>query len=153
MPSYSVFAPGTGIDLVASVDAPNTKQARTVYLDYLSRNGKISWNDRQAMRSYLKVVKDSEGTMEADVHLDYDMNEEDVGQYGLEDYREPIDEEYGEQDDYERPYTGIDPGEEIEPDYAQFVDTGGPSKAEEWNDRYPDRARYAASEPLLQIGR
>lgn len=94
MPDYVVFAPGTGINLVAGVEAPSTKHARTVYLDYLSRNGQVSWNQRQELRKHIKVMKDTEGAMDADIYLDYDMEGGvDVERYEPEDFREPMEGE------------------------------------------------------------
>jgi len=70
MPSYFVHIPGTEAP-TAEVEASNTKHARTAYLDYLSRNNLIGWQDRQAVRERVHVGKMEPGSLRTEIQLDY----------------------------------------------------------------------------------
>ena len=57
-------------DIDARVVAPNSKRAKTAYLDFLSRNGYIEWWNRGYHRRRL-VVKRATGQEDVDVVLHY----------------------------------------------------------------------------------
>lgn len=68
--AYFVIHPRSGT--VAEVkNAGNTKHARTALLDYLSRKGLIGWEDRQGVRSELKVIRGEPGEIQTTIELDY----------------------------------------------------------------------------------
>jgi len=69
-PSYYVQVPGTDFP-TAEVEASSSKHARTAYLDYLSRNGQISWKDRQAWRPKIIAKRMQPGEIKTQVFLDY----------------------------------------------------------------------------------
>jgi hypothetical protein len=69
--SYYVQVPGTNFP-TAEVEAASTKHARTAYLDYLSRNNLIDWNERQAWRSKTLAKRMQPGEFKTQVVLDYD---------------------------------------------------------------------------------
>lgn len=73
MPTYYANIPDTEAP-TAEITASSTKHARTVYLDYLSRNNLISWRDRQATRGLVKVSQMQPGEIRTQVQLDYDMS-------------------------------------------------------------------------------
>ncbi len=74
MSVYYVSSPE--FPLRAKVDAPSTDKARTVYLDYLERNGTVPRRFRQEMRKGIatKRLTDSEN-ITADVELDYEYGD------------------------------------------------------------------------------
>ena len=69
--TYHAFLPGGQSAEIK--DAPSTKRARTVFLDYLARNKYIKWDDRGEVRRHIKVNKVFPGEIEADVILDYNL--------------------------------------------------------------------------------
>ncbi len=70
MPSYYVFKPG--LDITAEVgNAYTSKHARTAFLDYLFRNGKITWGERQNLRRELKTARVDPGQYDVTVKLAY----------------------------------------------------------------------------------
>jgi len=73
VPTYYANIPDTEAP-TAEITASSTKHARTVYLDYLSRNNLISWRDRQATRGLVKVSRMQPGEIRTQVQLDYDMS-------------------------------------------------------------------------------
>lgn len=67
---YYVTHPSVG--LTATVYAPDTEKARTVYLDYLERTGQIRRNVRSILRGNIVAQKmEHEDMMPTDVTLDY----------------------------------------------------------------------------------
>ena len=71
MPNYYVTHPSIGI--TASVEAPTTEKARTTFLDYLERTGKVSRSSRQFLRRNMIAEKlHDAGEVFTDVELDYD---------------------------------------------------------------------------------
>jgi len=69
--TYYAFIPGGKSAEIKN--APSTKRARTVFLDYLVRNDEIDWSQRGETRKKIKVTKSEEGEMKADVVLDYEL--------------------------------------------------------------------------------
>jgi len=76
MPHYYVKHPN--IDISATVDAPSTEKARTTFLDYLERTGKVERSSRQYLRRNMIAEKlRGEGEVLSDVDLEYDYIEEE----------------------------------------------------------------------------
>jgi len=73
MPTYLTFIPGFSIN--AEVDAPDTKHARTTFLDYLQRNNYIGWDQRQIYRKKIKTDRVEPGEVSTTIQLVYDMQE------------------------------------------------------------------------------
>lgn len=73
--TYYVHIPDSQFP-TAEVEASSTKHARTVYLDYLSRNGQISWQQRQNTRPAIKVSRMQPGEFQTQIHLEYELKEE-----------------------------------------------------------------------------
>jgi len=73
MPTYLTWIPGQNLN--AEVDAPDSKHARTAFLDYMSRNGMIRWKERQAVRKQIKTERVEPGEVQTTVQLDYDMGD------------------------------------------------------------------------------
>jgi len=69
-PSYFVQVPGSEFP-TAEVEASSAKHARTAYLDYLSRNNLIGWEDRQGWRSKILAKRMQPGEIKTQVYLDY----------------------------------------------------------------------------------
>jgi hypothetical protein len=74
MAVYYVFMPKY-IDITAEVDAPDSRHARTAYLDYLSRSGMIQWGERQAARRQIITKRMQPGEIQTDVKLEYGVRE------------------------------------------------------------------------------
>jgi len=73
MPTYLTFIPGFSIN--AEVEAPDTKHARTTFLDYLQRNNYIGWDQRQIYRKKIKTGRVEPGEVSTTIQLVYDMQE------------------------------------------------------------------------------
>jgi len=73
MPTYYVTAPGS--QLTAEVDAPDSRHARTTFLDYLSRSRLIPWGARQTVRKQLMTKKIQPGSISTSVQLSYNAKE------------------------------------------------------------------------------
>jgi len=118
MSTYYVHVPNTEVP-TAEVSASSTKHARTAYLDYLSRSGKIDWRDRQLTRKLVKVNKMSPGEIQTQVKLEYGVKE--VPEQLIE---APADQIGLEEQD--RPYGSIpmryepEPEREFEPSIGQM---------------------------------
>ena len=72
MSNYLVTHPQIGI--TATVDAPTSEKARTTFLDYLERTGKVSRKSRQLLRRTMatkKLVDGSEGYSDIELHYEY----------------------------------------------------------------------------------
>ena len=67
--TYYVFHPSLGV--TADVEAPDTRHARTVYLDYLARNDLIPWSQRLEYRKGVRAVRMSPGEIPTSVSLAY----------------------------------------------------------------------------------
>jgi len=98
MATYYVFHPN--VEVTAEVEAPDTKKARTTYLDYLARSGRISWDQRGNLRDGIKIDQMQPGEMQTSVALNYSRDaepEEEMELPGpppeLEEYEAPP--EYG----------------------------------------------------------
>jgi len=74
MPTYYVISPE--VDLRAEIEAPDTRYARTTYLDYLTRGGQLPYSQRQAVRSSIVVSRIESGDFPVDAKLDYDMRDQ-----------------------------------------------------------------------------
>lgn len=72
--TYFVFIPGYRITAEVR-DAPNTKHARTQFLDYLVHQKRVPWSQRSQIRRRMKVVRSKPGEIPASVVLDYGMTE------------------------------------------------------------------------------
>ena len=59
------------LDKTAVVHAPSTEKARTVFLDWLERNGSINRGDRQSWRKDMLAGRIEDGTAEGDAELWY----------------------------------------------------------------------------------
>jgi len=87
MAMYWVTHPNLGIS--AKVDAPATDKARTVFLDWLERNGHIQRSDRQYWRRNMVAERmEYPEDVAADVELHYGYEEsgpvEPTGEWGRE---------------------------------------------------------------------
>lgn len=69
MPTYLVMAPNLSIN--AEVDAPDSRHARTTFLDYLSRNHLIPYTERQVVRRVLMTKRVDPGEVSTTVQLSY----------------------------------------------------------------------------------
>jgi len=70
VPDYYVTHPN--IDYSAVVDAPTTEKARTVFLDYLERTGRLNRRLRQQARADMVAERlEDAGSVSADVRLSY----------------------------------------------------------------------------------
>lgn len=63
------------IDISAEVSAPDSRHARTAFLDYLSRSGMIQWGERQAARKLIITKRMKPGEIQTDVKLEYGTKE------------------------------------------------------------------------------
>ena len=77
MVTYYVHIPNSEAP-TAEVEASTTKHARTAYLDYLSRNGIIAWQQRQATRKLVKISRMQPGEIQTQVKLEYGVSEPPV---------------------------------------------------------------------------
>ena len=79
--TYYVTLPNAGV--TAEVTAGSTRQARTVYLDHLTRTGIVPWRGRNDLRDQIIIDRISPGQIPTDVQLSYgqqpDIPEEDLG--------------------------------------------------------------------------
>jgi hypothetical protein len=69
VPTYLVMAPNLSIN--AEVDAPDSRHARTTFLDYLSRNHLIPYTQRRTVRSVLVTKRVPAGQVPTTVQLSY----------------------------------------------------------------------------------
>jgi len=74
MATYYVHIPNSEAP-TAEVEASSTKHARTAYLDYLSRNGIITWQSRQTVRPLIKASRMNPGETQTQVKLEYSLQE------------------------------------------------------------------------------
>lgn len=77
MTTYYVHIPGSEAP-TAEVEASSTKHARTAYLDYFSRSGIISWQQRQSTRRLVKVNRMQPGEIQTQIKLEYGAKEAPV---------------------------------------------------------------------------
>jgi hypothetical protein len=73
MPTYYVTAPGSQV--TAEVNAPDSRHARTTFLDYLSRSRLIPWGARQQVRKQLMTKRMQSGEIPTTVQLSYNTEE------------------------------------------------------------------------------
>jgi len=103
MPEYRAEMPGQKVAKVEG--APTTKHARTAYLDYLSRNQRISWRDRGEARRMIDVDRWQDEWMNPDIVLDYDMiTESDQPKLAVGTAMEYEGEMFEDQEDGAREY-------------------------------------------------
>ena len=69
MATYYVTLPNSGV--TAEVTANTTRQARTAYLDYMTRSNIVPWKGRQDLRDQLLIDKITPGQIPTDVELAY----------------------------------------------------------------------------------
>lgn len=69
MATYYVTLPNVGV--TAEVTAGTTRQARTAYLDYLTRSKTVPWKGRQDLRDQILIDKITPGQIPTDVELAY----------------------------------------------------------------------------------
>ena len=74
MATYYTFMPKY-IDTTAEVDAPDSRHARTSFLDYLSRSGILQWGERQAARRQIITKRMKPGEIQTDIKLEYGVKE------------------------------------------------------------------------------
>ena len=73
MSSYSVSHPQ--LDITATVYAPTSEKARTTFLDYLERTGKVRRSQRQLLRKSMatkKLEEGSEGYSDLELYYEYE---------------------------------------------------------------------------------
>ena len=80
MATYIVWSTITDLEGVRSevTDAPDTKHARTIFLDYLSRNKVIPYSQRGRVRASLRTYRTTPGEEDVAVHLDYNLTDRPV---------------------------------------------------------------------------
>lgn len=78
MPYYYISNPRMEPNITAQAEAPSTKKARTLYLDYLVRNNVISWSERGKVRPFLVVDKMEEDEFPTRVQLSWYKQPEDL---------------------------------------------------------------------------
>lgn len=82
MPIYFVEHPS--IDVTAKINAPSTEKARTVYLDYLERNGLAGrWQRRQLRENMIAKLLKRPEDVSADLDLDYGYEEVGAAEFSL----------------------------------------------------------------------
>ena len=89
MSSYSVSHPQ--LDITATVYAPSSEKARTTFLDYLERTGKVKRSQRQLLRRAMatkKLEEGSEGYSDLELHYEY----ESIPEEGIFQLEEPSGE-------------------------------------------------------------
>ena len=84
MATYYSIIPDSGAP-AAEIEAPDSKHARTSYLDYLSRANIIQYNQRGIARKKVITRRMQPGEFQTAIHLDYG-----------EHYEPMIDSAYGE---------------------------------------------------------
>ena len=67
---YFVHIPDSNAP-TAEVEAPDTRHARTVYLDFLSRKGIIPYSQRGAVRKAIKTNRMEAGEYQTSIRLSY----------------------------------------------------------------------------------
>ena len=67
--TYYVTLPNSGV--TAEVTAYSTRQARTVYLDYLTRSGVVPWRGRTDLRDQIIIDRIDPGQIPTDIQLSY----------------------------------------------------------------------------------
>ncbi len=76
MPIYYVTHPN--VNITAKVSAPATEKARTVFLDYLERQGKAPRKLRQVLRRNMVAERlEDPDTITADIDLSYSYGQEE----------------------------------------------------------------------------
>ena len=103
--TYYVTLPNSGV--TAEVTAYSTRQARTVYLDYLTRSGVVPWRGRTDLRDQIIIDRIDPGQIPTDIQLSYGqqapMEEEELELNGngngfTSDYTQ---DPYAEEPDYQ----------------------------------------------------
>ena len=72
--TYYVTLPNSGV--TAEVTSHSTRQARTVYLDYLTRSGVVPWRGRTDLRDQIIIDRIDPGQVPTDVQLAYGQVQE-----------------------------------------------------------------------------
>jgi len=79
--SYYVTLPNSGV--TAEVTASSTRQARTVYLDYLTRSGVVPWRGRTDLRDQIIIDRIDPGQIPTDIQLSYGQSAPQEEEYEL----------------------------------------------------------------------
>ena len=117
MADYYVTHPN--IELSAIIHAPTTEKARTTFLDYLERTGRMSRSRRQSLRASMVAERvDDSFNLDADVELYYDYAPEPeaelpIGYYGSEESYEDEASDYAEEEPEEEPVQVRSPVQEV----------------------------------------
>ena len=97
MPTYYGQIPGASV--TAEIEAPDTRHGRTVFLDYLSRQGFIPHGKRQFTRKQIIMQRMEPGQIPTSIQLDYDQVPEPK--------QLPIRSEYHDGDPYSHSETTV----------------------------------------------
>ena len=132
MSTYYVFIPGKEDMAVEVLDSPDARHARTAFLDYLSRGGKILYSQRGDLRKRLKTIRIQQGESNAPVTLSYaegtvveGLGEPEVS--STTPFRTPEGTEFEpegmepgeEEDDYVPGRERLEDGEEFEEEFEE----------------------------------
>jgi len=91
MPTYLTMAPN--VEITAEVDAPDSRHARTAYLDYLTRNGYVPYTVRQALRRVVTTKRVQPGEAMTTVRLSYGASPASPREVVAPTYLPPPEEE------------------------------------------------------------
>ena len=69
MATFFVLLPQTRIS--AEVEAPSSRKAETVYMDFLTRNKIVPWKERGKLKPFIQISRTEPGSKAADVQLVY----------------------------------------------------------------------------------
>ncbi|KKN16920.1 hypothetical protein LCGC14_0971250 [marine sediment metagenome] len=146
MTTYYVTHPNLGFS--ATVEAPSTEKARTAFLDYLERQGKISRSRRQDLRRNMVADRIADpGEVMADVNLAYGYSEASAPRFVGH-------REFGGVEEVEAPFV---PEEDISPPTEEVVEIPierqepGPPVFEE--EELPPEPRIISPIQELSLGR
>ena len=104
--TYYVTLPNSGV--TAEVTANSTRQARTVYLDYLTRSGVVPWRGRTDLRTEIIIDRIDPGQIPTDIQLSY-------GQQPVEEEEYELNGAYNGYEDLGPDYTEDPYGDEYAP--------------------------------------
>ena len=162
--TYYVTLPNAGV--TAEVTASSTRQARTVYLDYLTRSGVVPWRGRTDLRTEIIIDRIDPGQIPTDIQLSYGqqpIEEEEYelnGSYnGYEDLGPDYsDDPYGNGNgSYEtapvpRTYQNGSFGGAERQVRSEWDQTGAPSYEEELPTYAPQRSQVPLGNPIPSPG-
>ena len=152
MATYFVMIPNTELP-TAEVGAPDSRHARTTYLDYLSRNNIIEYSNRGRVRGMIITQKMEPGEMQTDLKLDYRVEEP-----GIEDITGEMSAQ-GPPQDYERESEEFEPDEEYEyskrtsPGYEPEQPRTMPSDEAMRREVSPDLTKIYGQSPIMDLSK